>query len=141
MKRLIQYVLTVVFILTVSLFIAACGDSGGSSGITQAQTSSFVSFLAGAGTSALGTTSSAQGRPVGSLDKIRARILNAVPGGNLRVKPESLVVHCNAQGTSCTFSDAFNVPYSCQSGANHQCSRGHDWHRNFDHGLPVDSNS
>ena len=53
---------------------------------------------------------------MGILEGMPERILKAAGAGNPKIKPETLSVQCNAKGTSCTFSDQFNVPYTCQTG-------------------------
>ena len=102
------------------LVIIGCGggssSSSSSNGITQTQTADFVSLLAGSAVSGLSASAQAQGRPAGILRDLPARIRKGTSLAKLHVTPETLTVQCNSQGTSCTFSDQFNVPYSCQSG-------------------------
>lgn len=121
MKTPVQLVPAVLVALLASVFLASCTAGSGSS-FTESQASSFVSLLAGSGTSALGSAAVQQGRPQGILAGMPARIMKAAAKQNLAIRPEDLQVQCNAAGTSCTFSDQFNIPYTCQSGGTMEVS-------------------
>ncbi len=114
MKTQVQFVPAIVIAILISVFLASCGAGGGSS-FTEAQASSFVSLLAGSGTSAMGSAAVQQGRALGILEGMSARILKAAAIQNPKIRPADLTVSCNSKGT-CQFTDEFNVPYSCQSG-------------------------
>ena len=109
----------VIVLVLSGLLIISCGggsSSSSSSAITQTEAGDFVSLLAGSAVSGLNASAQAQGRPAGMLKDLPARIRNRASLARLHVTPQTMTVQCNSSGTSCTFNDQFNVPYSCQSG-------------------------
>jgi hypothetical protein len=98
-----------------------CGtsSSGSNGSISQSDVTNFASLLASSAANALSASASAQNVSAGNLKSMSARILKAMPARSLRklnVNQKTMSVQCNSSGTSCTFSDNFNVPYSCQTG-------------------------
>jgi hypothetical protein len=100
-----------------------CGAGGGNGGasafinsLSEAQVTDFVALIAGAGADALDVTATAKNRPEGILKNMRARILKASSARHAKVLPQQIVVQCNSDDTVCTFSDNFNVPYTCETG-------------------------
>jgi len=109
----------VIVLVLSGLLIISCGggsSSSSSSAITQTEAGDFVSLLAGSAVSGLNASAQVQGRPAGMLQDLPARIRKGTSLAKLHVTPQTLSVQCNSSGTSCTFSDQFSVPYSCQSG-------------------------
>ncbi|MGA8492113.1 MAG: hypothetical protein WB711_16925 [Terriglobales bacterium] len=96
-----------------------CGisNSGSNNGASQTDVTNFVSTVAGSAVNALNAGAQAQGVSVPGLEGMADRILKSKSGGNnAKVKRQKMQVQCNSSGTSCTFSDNFNVSYTCQTG-------------------------
>ncbi len=91
-------------------------NSGSNSSISQTQATDFVSTVAGSASAALGTAAAAQGVQSRALQGLSARIMKGTLAHNPNVKQQKMQVQCNSQGTSCTFSDNFNISDSCQTG-------------------------
>jgi hypothetical protein len=106
-------------VLNTSCGTSSSGSNGSNTSISQTDVTNFTSLLASSAASALSSSASAQNLTAGNLKTMSARILKAMPARSLKklnINPESLQVQCNSSGTSCTFSDNFNVPYTCQTG-------------------------
>lgn len=105
-------------LLTLSCVMSiACGNnsssnSGSNGSMSQAQVSNFMSTVAGSAVQALNTAAAAKHLESRNLKDLSARILRNDP----KVRAKQLQVQCNSNGTSCTFSDNFNVAYTCQTG-------------------------
>jgi len=99
----------------------ACSNTGVSNGgsnssISQTQATDFVSTVAGSAAAALGKAAAAQGVQSRTLKGLSARIMKGTLARNPNVKEQKMQVQCNSQGTSCTFSDNFNISDSCTTG-------------------------
>lgn len=106
-------------LLTLSCVLnLGCGisNSGSGNNATQTDITNFVSTVAGSAVNALNTGATAQGVSAHNLEDMADRIMKNASRGNAKVKQQKMQVQCNSAGTSCTFSDNFNVAYTCQTG-------------------------
>jgi hypothetical protein len=98
---------------------AGCGgDNTSNSSLSATDAANFASAVAAAATNGLASGMSGQEVPHDMLSHMAARLLRSTLNGDHHptLNPQLLNIQCNADGTSCTFSDNWNVSETCQTG-------------------------
>ena len=75
-----------------------------------------MSTVASSAVNAVGAAAAARKMEGHNLKGLPARMLKGTLARNANVKEQKMQVQCNSTGTSCTFSDNFNVSYTCTTG-------------------------